>query len=157
MSDDKQFIRRCNELALESYKNGDLPFGALITKDDKILAEGYNTGLVDITGHAEINVLRKVIQDMPEIDITKCTLYTNFEPCAMCSYIIRDYGVSKVVYSVASPHLGGHSKWGVLTDYIQPKFTSRKNLKPPEIISGVLEAECSRIFDKLGWEMHHYT
>ncbi len=155
MNNDKKYISRCIELASESLKSGDLPFGALITCDEKIIAESGNTGLTDITGHAEINVMRKVIEGMPNIDITNCTLYTNFEPCAMCSYVIRDYGLKRVVFAVFSPHLGGHSKWNILHEPIKPEFTSKKATKTPEVRGGVLESECAEIFDGLKWKMHH--
>ncbi len=153
----EKFIAQCNKLALESYSNGDLPFGALITQNDMIIVQAHNTVLCDLTGHAEINAIKKVIREFPDVNLSECTLYSNFEPCAMCAYMIRDYDLARVVYAVASPHLGGHSRWKILTDPIRPKFTYRESSQVPEIIAGVLEKECSRIFDELGWEMHVTT
>ena len=154
MKQDEKYISRCIQLGLQSLESGDLPFGALITCDGEVIAESCNTGKKDITGHAEINVMRKVIEGMPDINIAECTLYTNFEPCAMCSFMIRDYGIKRVVFSVFSPYLGGHSKWNILHEPIRPEFTSNGSDRVPEVRGGVLEKECSEIFDGLNWKMH---
>lgn len=152
---EKFFINRCIELAEKSLKEGDLPFGAVIVKDSRIVAEGKNTGLKDITGHAEINAIKKALRINPTIDLSKCTLYSNFEPCAMCSFVIRDVGVGRVVFSVESPHLGGYSKWKILLDKtISPLFLSSGKHKPPAILKGILKEKAKEIFDNLKWKMH---
>jgi tRNA(adenine34) deaminase len=122
----------------------------------KIIAEAKNsTESGDITGHAEINVIRKALKDDPEIDFSKCSLYSNFEPCAMCSFIIRDLGIGEVVFSVSSPHLGGYSKWNILENpNLDPEFTSRSYSKKPKVMKGIMEEKASEIFDKLVWRMH---
>ena len=154
MSADNEILARCMELAYESMSRGDLPFGAVVTYNGHIIAEAHNTGKTDITGHAEVNALRKVIEHMTDVDITTCTLYSNFEPCAMCSYLIRDYGIQRVVFSVASPHLGGTSKWPILRDNIRPEFTMKHIAEAPEITHSNFNEECSELFDSLNWKMH---
>lgn len=153
-ANDRKYIKHCLDLADKSMKSGDLPFGALVVYNGSILVEATNTGLRELTGHAEVNALKIVVEQMPDIDISECTLYTNFEPCAMCSYVIRDFGVKRVVFSAYSPHLGGYSKWPILQDEIRPEFTSRGGTKPPEVIGGVLEEQCNELFDSLHWLMH---
>lgn len=153
----EKFIRRCLALADESLAAGDLPFGALIEHDGRIIAEGRNSIKVesDITGHAEINAIRKALQINPSLDLSECTLYSSVEPCPMCSFIIRDYGIGRVVYSLPSPHMGGKSRWHILTDNIPYHMLDRaKNKQLPELIGGVLHAEAARKFDELGWGMH---
>ncbi len=152
---DQVFIKRCIELAYESQNEGDLPFGALLVKRKEIIAEGKNTGLKDITGHAEINAIKKAIENNPGLDLSECTLYSNFEPCAMCSFVIRDIGIGKVVFSVESPYLGGFSKWNILSDQTIPSlFFSFPKSKAPEIKSGILREKAQKVFDDLKWKMH---
>ena len=152
---DEKYIKKCIELAQKSYENSDLPFGAVVVCNDKIIAEGLNTGLTDITGHAEINAIKQVLKKYPSLDLSKCTLYSNFEPCAMCSFVIRDVGIGKVVFGSPSPHLGGFSKWNILTNKdLNQEFTTKQNSTPPEIIGCVLQKETEEIFNKLQWKMH---
>ncbi len=152
---DEKFIKECIDLSQKSYENSDLPFGAVIVYDEKIIAEGLNTGLTDITGHAEINAIKKVLKKYPDIDWTKCTLYSNFEPCAMCSFVIRDIGIGRIVFSSPSPHLGGFSKWDILTNKnLNSEFTTKQNSTPPKITKGILRKEAEKIFNKLQWKMH---
>lgn len=150
----ENFIRECNNLAKESYETGDLPFGSILVKDDIIVSHGHNTAQNDITGHAEINAIKNFLSGNPREDLRECTLYTNFEPCAMCSFIIRDFGIKRVVFAVPSPHLGGKTKWPILTDKIEEPFLSQGIYEGPEIIENILKEESQKIFDKLKWKMH---
>lgn len=153
------FIRCCIDLAQKSMQNGDLPFGAVIVHNHKIISEAKNTAIMnnDITGHAEINAIKIAQKKHPNMNFAECTIYTTFEPCAMCSYIIRDIGIGEVVYSSTSPHLGGYSKWSILKDDIQPEFTTKAKTKnSPTIISGILKTETDHIYDNLKWKMHKF-
>ncbi len=155
-TDHGKFIRICMDLASESLASGDLPFGSVLVQDGVVVAQGLNTGLVDITGHAEINAVKDFLSRKQKKELRECTLYTNFEPCVMCSFIIRDYGIKRVVFSVASPHLGGHTRWNILSAGISEPFTSQGIKDGPEIIGGVLAEEGSVLFDNLSWKMHHF-
>lgn len=152
--DHEEFIRECNDLAKESQNSGDLPFGSILVKDGTIVSRGHNTAQNDITGHAEINAIKNFLSENPKEDLRNCTLYTNFEPCAMCSFIIRDFGIKRVVFAVPSPHLGGKTKWPILTDKIDAPFLSQGTYDGPEIIENVLKDESQIIFDELNWKMH---
>lgn len=157
MEQDQIFLKRCIALALESYRGGDLPFGALVVHNSGTIFEAKNTGLTDITGHAEVNVIKTAMAAQPDIDFSECTLYTNFEPCAMCSFVIRDVGVGKVVFAVDSPHLGGYSKWNILTnDKLRSEFTSKHKAQAPVISRGLMNQEAKEIFDELKWQMHKH-
>ena len=152
------FMRRCIALAEESLRGGDLPFGSVLVCDGAIIGEAKNTAVTlrDITGHAEANVLRDAFRLMPETDFSQCTLYTNFEPCAMCAFLIRDIGVGAVVFGAHSPHLGGHSRWDILTQsLLRPEFTTGTSSTPPVVIGGIFKDEIGAGFDRLAWRMHH--
>ena len=154
-TDHEAFMRECGDLAHESLKSGDLPFGSVIVRNDEIVAKGHNSGLTNITGHAEINAINDFLLRHPKHELRDCSLYTNFEPCAMCAFLIRDYGIKQVVFSVASPHVGGYTRWNILSSEIPEPFTSYGIKAGPEVIGGVLAEENSRLFDSLNWKMHH--
>lgn len=156
MKEDEKHIRRCIALAICSFKKGDWPFGALlVSKEGKILAEGLNTAKKEITGHAEINVVKKALEKNKNLNLSDCTLYSSFEPCPMCSFIIREFGIGRVVFSLTSPHWGGSSRWPILLEEIPPyAFAQARNPSPPEVIGGVLAEESSRVFEEIGWEIH---
>lgn len=150
----EDFIRECNILVKESQESGDLPFGSVLVKDDEIVSRGINTAQKDITGHAEINAIKNYLSKNSRDGLRECTLYSNFEPCAMCSFVIRDYGIKKVVFAVPSPHLGGETKWPILSDKIYEPFFSQGTHEGPEIIGNILRDESQKIFDELNWKMH---
>ena len=144
---DEKFIRECIKLSKKSTQNGDAPFGAIVVMDDKIISKSTNDSKNKISDHAEIIALHKAQQKLNTSDLSSCTLYSNCEPCPMCAFMIREYKIGKVVFSLPSPFVGGYSKWKILQDaeisQFQPFFR-----KPPKIIGGVLESEAKKIFSK---------
>jgi len=83
----KYFMRRAIELAqIGVDNNAGGPFGAVIVKDGKIIAEAHNevTSTNDPTAHAEVMAIRKACKDLNTFQLDDCTLYTSCEPCPMC-------------------------------------------------------------------------
>ena len=119
---DKHFMQRCIELSQLSIDNGDAPFGSLITKDNKLIAEGVNAANTKVSEHAEITALHNAHQIMGTSDLSGYTLYTSCEPCPMCSFMIREYKISRVVFALPSLYMGGYSKWKILQDTDLTKF-----------------------------------
>ena len=119
---DKHFMQRCIELSQLSIDNGDAPFGSLITKDNKLIAEGINAANTKVSEHAEITALHNAHQIMGTSDLSGYTLYTSCEPCPMCSFMIREYKISRVVFALPSLYMGGYSKWKILQDTDLTKF-----------------------------------
>jgi len=145
----EDYISICIELTKKSVKNGEAPFGSLIVRDGKIIAKATNANKKehDISCHAEIVVMR-LAQEQFGNDLSDCEIYSNCEPCPMCSFMIRELGFKKVVFGVKSPHMGGHSRWNILGDRGLSKFLGHE---PPEIIGGILEKECLETFSSIGW------
>lgn len=139
-------MTRCIELAELSVINGDLPFGSLIVKDDEIVSESAQTVFKsnDATNHAEINVLRKA-QKVLGNDLSECTLYTNCEPCAMCSFVINELSVGEVVFAVKSPDMGGFTRWDILNDKNAERL-KKLGVKFPKVVAGYMEDEASKAF-----------
>ena len=147
MQHDEKFVRRCIELSEQALGKGDAPFGALIVKNEKIIAEAINNSKTKISNHAEILVLDAAHKKLGNSDLAGCILYSNCEPCPMCSFMIREYKISKVVFALPSLFVGGYSKWNILQDKEISQFKPFFG-EPPEVISGVLEIEAKKIFNK---------
>lgn len=84
---DEYFMLRAIQMAaigMDSDSGG--PFGAVVAKDGKIIAEGYNkvTSTNDPTAHAEVVVIREACQKLNSFQLTDCVIYTSCEPCPMC-------------------------------------------------------------------------
>ena len=101
MDKDTAYIRRVNDLALESIRSGGGPFGALIVKNGNIIAEAINSVVKDAdpTAHAEIMAIRIAAEKTGSHILDGCILFTSCEPCPMCLGAIYWARIAKVVYS----------------------------------------------------------
>lgn len=83
---DERFMRKAIELSIKNIDEGGGPFGALIVKNNEIIAEGTNrvTDKHDPTAHAEICAIRNAAQRLNTFDLSGCEIYTSCEPCPMC-------------------------------------------------------------------------
>ncbi|MBP7487347.1 MAG: nucleoside deaminase, partial [Parabacteroides sp.] len=82
----EEFMRKAIALSIENVKNGGGPFGAVIVKNDHIIATGVNrvTASCDPTAHAEVSAIREAASILGTFDLTGCEIYTSCEPCPMC-------------------------------------------------------------------------
>ena len=82
----QEFMRQAIQLSLESVKHGGGPFGAVIVKEGKIIAEAANRVTLDNdpTAHAEVNAIRQAARSLGRFDLSGCDIYTSCEPCPMC-------------------------------------------------------------------------
>ena len=78
MNLDEKYINICLELADKSLKKGGNFFGALITHKDKIIIKALDNGKKDITGHAEIEAMKKLLKKYPKIPFSKCTICISY-------------------------------------------------------------------------------
>jgi len=140
---DKKFIQHCIELSKESLAQGNKPFGALVTQHDTIIAQAGNDNKTKIYHHAELMALEKAVEKLKTRDLSSCTLYSNVEPCPMCAFMIREYKIKRVVFSLISPFMGGYTKWPILQD---KELGKRINYSTPPIVrSSVLVREAHKI------------
>ena len=110
----------------------------------------------DVSRHAEIIALSQAQRTVGRERLRRCTLYSNIEPCAMCAYCIREAWVSRVVYALDSPVMGGLSKWNVLRDDGLSDRIPEIFGAAPEVVSGVLLNEAQqawRDWSPFAWEM----
>ena len=115
---DKVMMARCIELSRSAGAQGEYPFGAVISRNGQVVAESVNRTFRDgdVTRHAEIVALLVAQKSIGREQLRHCTLYCNVEPCAMCAYCIREAKIGRVAYAIASPVMGGLSKWNILRD-----------------------------------------
>ena len=149
---DKKYIIRCIELAERSLKNGESPFGSVVAKDGRIVSESGNRVVKDkdITKHAEMIAILAAQKKFGKKNLNKCTLYTICEPCPMCAFLLRELRFKKVVYSIESPFMGGHSKWNILEDSSLEKFKPVFS-KSPIVIGGVMRNRAIEVFKRAKW------
>ena len=98
---DSYYMQKAIDLAKKGMdSNAGGPFGAIVVKDDKIIAEGYNevTSSNDPTSHAEIVAIRKACEKLNSFQLTDCIIYTSCEPCPMCLGAIYWARPKKVFY-----------------------------------------------------------
>lgn len=142
---DEAHMRRCLTLAGEAADGGETPVGAVVVRGATVIGEGAEgtRRLVDPTAHAEILAIRAACQHEGTLVLPGCALYTTVEPCVLCSYAIRQTGISRVVYGIPAGRAGG-----VTSNY--PVLTDRELLagQPPAIVSGVLAEECRHVLQQ---------
>ncbi len=97
----EQFMRRAIELSMESVKTGGGPFGAVIVKNEIIIAQGWNhvTQWNDPTAHAEVTAIREACKTLNTFDLSECEIYTSCEPCPMCFGAIYWARISKMYFA----------------------------------------------------------
>ena len=95
-----EFMKRAIELSVESVNNGGGPFGCVVVKGDKIIAEGSNkvTSNNDPTAHGEIVAIREACKKLNNFSLNQCELYSTCEPCPMCLSAIYWARIKKIYY-----------------------------------------------------------
>jgi tRNA(adenine34) deaminase len=136
-------MARAIALSRASGEAGEYPYGAVICRHGIVVAESINRVRKerDLTRHAEVVAISKAHKALGAPGLEDCTIYVNAEPCAACCYAIRESRMRRVVYALASPHMGGLSKWNVLGDLDLCTTMPDVFAPPPEIVSGFMAAE----------------
>jgi tRNA(Arg) A34 adenosine deaminase TadA len=148
--DDIEAMARCIVLAREALERGDHPFGSVLVRDGAIFAEGRNkvNTKMDPTAHAESEVIREACKALETLDLSGSTIYASGEPCWMCADVIRQVRIARVVIGGLSrwPTGGYSSSHPLLLVEVPGRYDSA-----PEVVAGVLGAECSQLLDEAGW------
>ncbi len=147
---DLKMMRRCVELSTDAVRRRELPFSCVICRDGEVVAEAINRVVqdADVTRHAEIIAISEAQRILGRSDLSDCTIYSNVEPCPMCSFPIRETRIGRVVYAISSPMMGGFSKWNVLGDNeisnVMPEVFGDK----PEVAAGLYYREAAAVWRK---------
>ncbi len=105
---DEHWMSRALEMARSAEVLGEIPVGAVMVKDNQLIAEAFNQPIAshDASSHAEINVLRKAGDLLGNYRLSETTLYVTLEPCMMCVGAMIHARVSRVVFAATDPKTG---------------------------------------------------
>jgi len=117
-ADDYTFMQRAFELAQRAEQEGEVPVGAVIVKDNEIIAEGWNRPIAnhDPTAHAEIQAMRAAAKASGNYRLPDTTLYVTLEPCLMCIGAITHARIKRLVYAATDPRAGAVKSIYTITD-----------------------------------------
>jgi tRNA(adenine34) deaminase len=140
---DRDFMLRALELAAGAAAAGEVPVGAVLVQDGRVIAQGANRPIAghDPTAHAEIVALRAGGQALGSYRLGGTTLYVTLEPCIMCASAIVHARVQRVVFGAFDPKAGAA---GSITDvFSMPQLNHRV-----DVFGGVLEAQCGALLSQ---------
>lgn len=139
MLNDEYFMRIALNEAEDAYAEGEIPVGAVIVLDDRIISKGHNLTetLFDVTAHAEMMAITSAANALGAKYLQDCTLYVTLEPCLMCAGAIAHAQVKTLVFGASDPKRG-------YSVYLKDgKFPSKA-----EVRKGLLADECSALLKK---------
>ena len=145
---DMVMMRRCVVLAQSASSKGEYPFSAVIARRGEFICESLNMVRMegDVTRHAEMVAISSAQKKLRSTSLDDCTIYSTVEPCAMCSYAIRESRIARVVFSLRSPVMGGNSRWNILTDGDLFSTLPEVFAPPPHVLSGCLHHDVQKVF-----------
>ena len=134
-SSDERFMRLALAQAQEAFDRDEVPIGAVIVCQGKVIARGHNLTetLTDVTAHAEMHAITSAASFLGGKYLTQCTLYVTVEPCLMCAGALGWSQISRVVYGASDDKRGYHT-------YCDSPFH-----KKTEVVGGVLAEECAKL------------
>lgn len=133
------------KVAIAEAKLGDAPYGAVIVKDNKIVAQAHNTVKTDSdpTAHAEVNVIRSLTKKLKNPSLEGYTLYASCEPCPMCTAVCIWAGISEIIIGASIKDL---IESGVSQIDITSEEIIDKGFKQIKITRGLLKEESLQLF-----------
>ena len=140
MNDDAAHMRRAIELARRAGEEGEVPVGAVVVLEERIVGEGWNRPIAaaDPSAHAEIQAMRAASAALGNYRLIGATLYVTLEPCAMCVGAIFHARIARVVFGARDPKTGAA---GSVLDL----FAEQKLNHHATAVGGVLAEECGAL------------
>ena len=137
---DEHYMELALREAERAARGGEVPVGAVIVRDGKVLARAHNSPirLSDPSAHAEVLALRRAARKLGNYRLEGSTLYATIEPCAMCAGAILLARVDRLVFGARDPKAGAVSS--VLSVIGNPRLNHR-----PEVVSGILADPAARL------------
>jgi tRNA(adenine34) deaminase len=137
---DEQFMREALRQARKAYDADEVPVGAVVVREGKIIGRAYNQVelLKDATAHAEMLALTQAEAAVGDWRLTDCDLYVTKEPCAMCAGALVHVRIRRVIFGCADPRAGAA---GSILNLLQMPSLNHQC----EITAGVLQNECADI------------
>ena len=140
-----EYMRLAIQKAQEGIAAGQSPFGAVIIKDDEVVAATHNTVWRDSdpTAHAEVNCIRRAGSALQTIFLRGCKMYSTTEPCPMCLSAIHWAKIERVVYGAS---IADAAAAGFCELYVDAKKLAEMGKSPLRVESGLLREECAALF-----------
>jgi tRNA(adenine34) deaminase len=137
---DRAMMERCIALAMQAADQGEYPYAAVVCRAGKSVSESISSVRRDrdASHHAELLAITKAYHRLNRVSLDDCTIYSNAEPCALCSYAIRESRLGRVVYGIPAPLTGGMSRWNILADTELSDRLPEIFAPPPEIVAGFM-------------------
>lgn len=137
---DEHFMRHALGLAHRAQDEGEVPVGAVVVLDEKVIGEGWNRPISasDPTAHAEIQAMRAAASTRKNYRLVGATLYVTLEPCAMCVGAMFHARIRRVVFGAADPKTGAA---GSTVNLFEEQRLNHHAL----VQGGVLAAECGAL------------
>ncbi len=134
--------------ARKAYKKNEIPIGAVIVRENRIIARGHNEKELkkDATFHAEISAIRKASKKLGSWRLNDCDMYVTLEPCAMCAGALIQARIGRLFIGTADPKAGAV---GSVVDILSVEKFNHK----VEVTYGILEQECSNIIKEFFREL----
>ena len=144
----QKFMKEALKEAKKAYEKGEIPVGAVIVKNNKIISRGHNLKETknDTTKHAEIIAIQKASKKLNSWRLIDCEMYITLEPCSMCAGALINSRIKKIYIGTADKKTGAcGSVLNLLQDY---KFNHKV-----EIEKGILQNECEYILKEFFKEL----
>jgi tRNA(adenine34) deaminase len=140
MQGPEAFMREALSLAAQAAAAGEVPVGAVVVKDGRVVGRGFNRPITscDPTAHAEIVALREACATLGNYRLPGCELYVTLEPCAMCVGAMVHARISRIVFGARDPKTGA---CGSIVDLPSIAHWNHHGV----FTGGVLESECGQV------------
>lgn len=137
---DEYYMKEALEEAKKAYEKDEVPIGAVMVRNDKIIARGYNkrNTMKNPLYHAEIEIINEASKEVNDWRLEDCTLYVTVEPCPMCAGAIVQARIPRVVFGTRNKKAGCA---GSVLDVLNEPMLNHQ----VDVTEGVLEYECSEI------------
>jgi tRNA(adenine34) deaminase len=134
---DEYFMTRALDLAMQAYEEQEVPIGAVVVHNNKIIGKGYNQTekLQDVTAHAEMLAITAANNAVNGKYLDECTLYVTIEPCLMCAGAIQWSRFQRIVFGAGEPKFGFER-------------IDEKMLGKTEVVRGVMAEQCSDVMKR---------
>jgi tRNA(adenine34) deaminase len=145
---DERYMKAALDEALRALDEGEVPIGAVIVADERIIGRGHNQveALGDPTAHAEVLAIGAACRSMGAPRLTGATIYVTMEPCPMCAGAVVLARISRLVYGCSDPKSGYCGSLGNIVD--DPALNHRT-----KVLSGVLAEESASILSQFFEEL----
>jgi len=138
LQQDEYWMEHALRLAATAEQQGDIPVGAVVVCDGKVVGQGFNASIVqnDPSAHAEMVAIRQAAKTLGNYRLIDCTLYVTLEPCPMCAGLLVHSRIKRLVFGANDLRTGCA---GSLLNLVRHSGLNHQL----EVTSGVLQAQCS--------------